>query len=496
MNSLPTLDLYKMIIESINEGVCVLDVNKNIYLINQKLTEIIGYTENEILGRSVFDFMDTSKVEEVNQGIQRRKEGLAEVNEYLLKSKNGEQKWVTLFSQPLFHQEVFLGVLTTITDITEQKRNSQMLEENFRHYVSLFEDSPIPIWDEDFSAIKEEIDSLKNSGVKDITKYFEENLDQLNAITRKLIVNNINEAVVKINEAKSKEEVLSNFKNLVTAETSKYILIQLEAIANGSTTCEFDAELKTLKGNIRYVHLKWSVVKGYEHNYGRVYLTTTDLTERIKEENLVLQQSNREKAMLLREVHHRVKNNLQIISSLLRLQSYTIEDEEVQEIFNVSLNRINSMAKVHELLYKSSEFSEINYREYLETLINSLISTMSNKNQQIVIDLDVEDIKININTAIPLGLIINEILTNSFKHGFRDSLSGFIYVHIKQSSQNRFILKIGDDGSGFEPQADTNKSESLGLSLIESLTEQLSGKLVKVNHRKGTHYELEFSMVV
>jgi PAS domain S-box-containing protein len=495
LNSLPTIELYRTIIESIREGVCIIDQNQIIRLTNNKLSEIIGYSREELTGKLVYDFMDANKIAEADSGIERRKKGLSEQSEYLLSTKYGDQKWVTLNSIPLFYKEEYIGVLTTIIDISEEKRNALILKENFSQYASLFEDSPIPIWDEDFSEIKKEIDLLKASGVKSLKKYFLKNPHELERISEKLIVRNINQAVVEINEAKNKEEVLTNFKYLVTEESIKYALIQLEAIANGKTSCEFDAELKTLQGNKRFVHLKWSVVKGFENDYSRVYLTTTDLTERIKEENLALQRSNREKAMLLKEVHHRVKNNLQIISSLLKLQSNTIDNQDVQAIFEVSLNRIYSMAKVHELLYKSTEFSEINYKEYVETLINSLISTMIHNSQEIQVDIKVDDIKININTAIPLGLIINEILTNSFKHGLNNGLAGMIYVHIIKLNEDHFLLSIGDNGKGFKDIPVNQEDETLGLSLIESLTEQLSGTLKKLDLSDGTHYELEFSMV-
>lgn len=494
MKDLSEIELYKLILESISEGVCIIDAEKKIRLVNKKLTEITGYSKSELLGKLLSDFMDVGESIEAGNGVRGEQE-IKKVIEYELTTKDKNCKWVSLNSQPLFKGKRFLGVLTTVSDITEHKKNTKSLQENFSKYSSLFEDSPIPIWDEDFSLIKKEIDLIKASGVKNIKKYFQKNREELDRVTQKLIVRNINEAVVQINEAKSKEEVLNNFKYLVTKDSVNYALLQLDAIAKGIPTCEFDAELKTFKGNIRFVHLKWSVVKGYEETYERVYLTTTDLTERIKEENLALQRSNREKAMLLKEVHHRVKNNLQIISSLLKLQSNTIENEEVQEIFEVSLNRIYSMAKVHELLYKSTEFSEINYKEYVETLIYSLISTLSNKNQQIQVDIQVDDIKININTAIPLGLIINEVLTNSFKHGFSDQKSGKIYVRIIKISDDQFLLSIGDDGTGFKEISESKKQDSLGLSLMESLTEQLSGTLKKLDNQKGTHYEMEFIMV-
>jgi two-component sensor histidine kinase len=363
---------------------------------------------------------------------------------------------------------------------------------DYQRYVSLFEDSPVPIWDEDFSFVKNAIDELKRQGITDLKSYFEQNLHEVERVSSLMIVNDINDAVVRLNEAQSKIQMLRDFRTLITRKSTQYAINQFVAIANGQKTCEFDAELKTFAGNIRYVRFKWTVVKGFENSYKHVYLSTTDLTERIVDENLMLQNSNKEKAVLLKEVHHRVKNNLQIITSLLNLQARGIEDERTRDLFEMSLNRIQSMATVHELLYQSENFSKINYQKYLKTLVFPLLVSMKGMENNIDLRLDIEEIELNINTAIPLGLLINEILTNSLKHGIVGENQGIIYITLCKIEGDHYELLIGDDGVGFDEDLNDASVDTLGLQLIVSLSDQLSGTLIRDRSRKGTHYIIRF----
>lgn len=480
---------YKTIVETSNEGVWVVDVNYVTQFVNPKMASILGYDRDQIIGKKLTDFLPAHTTFDPNHHFQSEKAEILEI-EFINSAK--KSIFVRLNASPFFKDGTLVNITAMVCDITEKRISEAKDHENLQHYLSLFEDSPVPIWDEDFSKIKQAIDELKASGIKDIHTYLSQNTPELIRLAELLIVNKINHAVVELNEAISKDQVLSNFKHLTTDNSFDYILLQMDAIANGKTECQFDAELVTLKGNKRHIHFRWKVVKGYETTYEKVFLTTTDFTDRIKEENLVLQQSNREKETLLKEIHHRVKNNLQIISSLLRLQAHTIDDETVKSIFDVSLNRISSMATVHEMLYRSSEYSKIDYKEYLHTLINSLIDTISDQ-QSIQFQIEVEDVVFTIETAVPLGLLMNEILTNSIKHAFKSGENGIIYIRIKATKDDHFILEIGDNGSGIQQTDDDKKNETLGLSLIDSLAEQLGAKLDVNTATPGTHYVMHFS---
>ena len=485
-------ELYKLIIETANEGIWMVDENNITNYANEKMAAMLGYTIEEMIGTIIFDFMDDEYVKLSKEKLEIRKQGISDNHEFQFKSKDGGIVWTHMNTSPIIIDGEYRGGLAMVTNITESKNREESLRESYYNYISLFEDSPVPIWDEDFSEIKIYIDSLKKDGVKDFRTYFNNNLDKLDECTSLLIVNNINQAVVELNEGDSKEHVLLNFRDLLTRNSTQYAIEQLVAIAENRTSCEFDAELLTFGGNIRHVHLKWSVVKGHEHDYKRVYLSTTDMTERIIDENLSLQHSNREKAVLLKEIHHRVKNNLQIISSLLNLQSYGIEDAEMRGIFNMSLNRVKSMATVHELLYQSNDFSRIDYREYLNRLVFSLVQSMKGEENNISVNLNVNDIKLNINTSIPLGLLINEIITNSLKHGIPEDNPGKIYVEISCTDYPGYTLKIGDNGKGIPSDFNIANTDTLGLQLVTSLTNQLMGSIERDSDRSGTHYIVRF----
>lgn len=486
-------NLYKLILETASEGVWMFDENYNTTFVNDRMTDMISYSREEMVGKSIFQFIDEKIAKSTKKKLEKSKQGFGDLYELSLISKSGGIVWTLMNSSPIILDGEYKGVLAMVTDISERKRKDEVLKENYLKYMSLFEESPVPIWYEDFSRIKQYIEYLRQKGVNDFERYFEENPDEITKCASLMIVNDVNKAVVAMNEANSKEHVLEHFRDLVTKDSTGYAIKELIAIANNEHSCEFEAQLKTFKGNKRHVHLKWSVVKGHEDTYKHVYLTTTDWTEKIIDHNLELQKSNREKVTLLKEIHHRVKNNLQIISSLLNLQAGYIDDEETKEIFYVTLNRVHSMALVHELLYSSNNFSSIDYAKYLEALLERMVDLTSDPQNPYTFKIDVEKIELNINTALPLGLLINEIVTNSIKHGLKGIKGGKIYVEIKSLGNGRYLLNIGDNGHGMKEEVVRENQNSLGMQLIDSLTDQLSGELTMDNSKKGTHYSIEFS---
>jgi two-component sensor histidine kinase len=208
-----------------------------------------------------------------------------------------------------------------------------------------------------------------------------------------------------------------------------------------------------------------------------------------------INQQNEEKDIMLKEIHHRVKNNLQVITSLLSLQAYSIDDQKTKELFSYSQYRINSMAMIHEMLYQSDSLTKINYKDYLEQLIESLVTSMKGIKNKIQVVIDTPHVYLNIDTAIPLGLLINEIITNSLKYGMPEHSSGILSIKIKELEYPEFCLEIGDDGKGFSNQTNDRTSNSLGLSLIRKLTVQLNGNIEKVKDKKGTNYRLVFQEI-
>lgn len=208
-----------------------------------------------------------------------------------------------------------------------------------------------------------------------------------------------------------------------------------------------------------------------------------------------INQQNTEKELLLKEIHHRVKNNLQVITSLLSLQSHSIDDARIKSLFSQSQHRINSMAMIHQMLYQSNNFSKINGKEYLEQLIDKLVVSFKGPNHHIQIDSNVPTFFINIDTSIPLGLLINEIVVNALKYGLPNDTNGVLTLEVKPLESSRYSLTIGENGKGYEGDLKTKKSNSLGLRLIQQLAVQLRGEITKIDRGIGTYYCLVFQEI-
>jgi two-component sensor histidine kinase len=217
----------------------------------------------------------------------------------------------------------------------------------------------------------------------------------------------------------------------------------------------------------------------------RVHLLINNRNLSVKVNNLL-----NDKEMLMKEIHHRVKNNLMIISSLLSLQSGYIEDPKTKELFRESQNRARSMAQIHERLYQSSDLKKIEMGDYIRTMAKDLFHTYATDQHRVELKLDVEESLVDVNAAIPLGLILNEIITNSLKYAFPEPRSGCISIGFHQEDKH-FLLEIRDDGVGLPEDLEVEKSDSLGMQLISSLSIQL-GAEVEVLRDDGTCYMISF----
>ncbi len=222
-----------------------------------------------------------------------------------------------------------------------------------------------------------------------------------------------------------------------------------------------------------------------------------DITER-RESREQMKLSLSEKVTLLKEIHHRVKNNLQIISSLLQLQSSYIKDDNAREIFIESQNRIRSMAFIHEKLYLSKDLKHINFPDYIHELVSSLLNSFKFSSNNISFDITIDDIKINVDTALNLGLIINELVSNVYKYAFPDGLSRNksmceLQIKIKELCDNKFLLIVKDNGIGFPANVDFKNTSTLGLQIVTALVQQLKGN-IKLSNKEGTEYNITFSL--
>ena len=219
------------------------------------------------------------------------------------------------------------------------------------------------------------------------------------------------------------------------------------------------------------------------------------LQEKIAEHSRNLQNSLSEKEVLLKEIHHRVKNNLQVISSLLYLNSKKIKDKETQELFKDSQNRVKSIALVHERLYQSKDLGKIDFKEYVSRLANDLFRSYAMNQTLVKLSLNINNIFISIDTAVPCGLIINEVVSNSFKYAFpvdRDlDKENEIKINFNKNGNSELVLEISDNGIGLPKGFTDKKKESLGLQLVDTLIAQLEGKM-EINQNYGTTFKFTF----
>ena len=202
--------------------------------------------------------------------------------------------------------------------------------------------------------------------------------------------------------------------------------------------------------------------------------------------------SLREKEVLLQEIHHRVKNNLQVVSSMLYLQSKNIKDKETLEMFQESEKRVRSMALVHERLYQSQDLARIDLAEYIQSLTNYLFRSYGADSNVITLKINADDILLDIDTAIPCGLIINELVSNSLKHAFSGGREGEICIELRADDDGRSTLIVSDNGVGFPEDLDFRNTESLGLQLVNMLTRQLEGT-IELDRSDGTAVKITFT---
>ena len=221
-------------------------------------------------------------------------------------------------------------------------------------------------------------------------------------------------------------------------------------------------------------------------------LYNIEMEKRRKKAEEQIRASLKEKEVLLQEVHHRVKNNMQIISSLFNLQSGHIKDKQAFEIFKSSQNRVRSMALIHERLYQSKDFTKVDFAEYAQNLTGHLFSSHGISPGAVKLNLNIKDVFLDLNTAIPCGLIINELVSNSLKHAFPEEKNGEIKISMHPLNKEEIEVIVSDNGVGLPKEVDFRNTESLGLHLVNLLAEdQLHGD-IKLDRAKGTSFHIIF----
>jgi two-component sensor histidine kinase/PAS domain-containing protein len=334
-----------------------------------------------------------------------------------------------------------------------------------------------------------ELEVIRNQDLREAM--FNESADAIflvDPVTLKTI--DCNSRAVELYEAEDRQELI----NIEGHHLQRYTFTPEELdeiVAEINTTGQWSRELEyvTCKGNYFWGNLaaRQITVAGKSLNLVRV----TDVTARRAAEAQI-RSSLQEKELLLKEIHHRVKNNLHIISNLLDLQSEQIADERLLHLFADSQNRIQAMALVHEQLYQSKDFGKVEFGDYVHRLIQNLAFSYGNSMQSIYPVIKTVPVQINLDTAIPCGLLISELVTNAYKHAFPNGRAGTICIELDQDEHQQFNLKIWDDGVGLPASTDWQNSPSLGLRLVRILARQLKASL-SFDFSQGTSVQLTFA---
>lgn len=306
----------------------------------------------------------------------------------------------------------------------------------------------------------------------------------------------------ELNIQKKQENMIIHFSGCVVSD--HILIIGVKSLGKMYNLIEELSKMNSEQGNVLRIMTKDLLIKLNKEDYNSYdeisrlnnELTNTkrELTKtnfKLNETNLKLEKSLKEKEILLKEIHHRVKNNLMVISSLLNIQSRYIKNKDDLDLFRESQNRARSMALIHERLYSSDDLKSINFGEYIRTLSTELFRTYTRDSSRLKLNLNVENEVVDINTTVPLGLILNELITNSMKHAFPDSREGEITIKFHKKD-DEFVLIVSDNGIGFPADLDFQNTQSMGLQLVNTLSEQINGK-IKLNKKNGTAFTIKFS---
>jgi PAS domain S-box-containing protein len=294
------------------------------------------------------------------------------------------------------------------------------------------------------------------------------------------------------------------FRNdeLPNLESTFFDLIHLDDMPRVNETVKLHVEngepfrvelrLRHKDGSYRWIVTRGEAVRDENGRPMRMVGSITDISARKRAEEQI-KNSLQEKETLLKEIHHRVKNNLQIISSLLYLQSSALVDPVARQALRESQDRVQSMGLVHEQLYRSSNFSAVDFGEHLKEIAANIAGSYGAMNPRVRVETELESVAVDLDLAIPVSLIFNEILTNAFKHAFPRERAGKIDVAFHRDGSDNLVLRVSDDGVGFPENLDWETAPSLGLKIVRNLTEQIHGELYAQSAAGVTTFQLSFS---
>jgi PAS domain S-box-containing protein len=440
---------YRDLVENLNDVIYAVDTEGVVTYVSPSIEMFIKYKPSEVIGRHFGEFFYQEDLSYLTENFQNILKGHYAANEYRVLTKSGDMRWMRTSSRPVFTGDGVTGAQGVLSDITERKK----ADEQIRTLSS---------------AVEQSTDGIAIGSMDSMLMYVNETFAQMHGYSPEEIVG------MNIAHLHNEEQMDEYRKKMNIAKTEGSWMGEIGHIRKDGTPFPTFVALTLLKDD--------------RGNPTGILEVIRDITERKKAEEKI-NASLKEKEILLREIHHRVKNNLQVISSLLSLQSNALTDDTMREVFNESQNRIKSMALVHENLYQSENLASIDFREYIEALTSGLFQSYGGDADKITFSILMDDISLGIDTAIPCGLIINELVANSLKHAFPHGKKGEIKIEL-HSVDDTLELIVSDNGRGIPGDIDFKKTESLGLKLVTVLAEdQLDGEIT-LDMEEGTTFHI------
>lgn len=447
---------FRSVAETAVDGIVTTDVRGRIILFNHSLLDIFGYSSDELNGKPVTMLLPERFKENLMHILNRVQSSgnhrlMGQTIEYVgLRKDGGEFPLEASLSTWRSNGESFFTGI--IRDVTERK----IAEERKNQLASIVESS-------DDAIVSKSLDGIIkswNHGAEKIYGY-------------------------------SEEEVLGkSISILIPPDCPDELYRFLDKISKGEHVKHYETKRMCKDGRIIDISLTISPTLNADGDVIGASTIARDITQK-KITEKALKKSLKDKEMLIKEIHHRVKNNLMIITSLLSLQSQYINDQESRTIFQESENRARSMALIHEKLYQSGEGKTIDFTEYIRSLGMELYRTYALNPSLIKLEMELDNARLDVDTAIPMGLIFNELITNCLKHAFPDERTGKIWINFKKTDEG-YVLMVADDGVGLPEDFDLERSDSFGLKLVNILTKQVEGKL-QLDTIKGTSFTINFS---
>jgi len=468
---------YRVLVENANEAIVVAQ-DRVLKYVNPKAVDITNFTQEELLYKPFIELIHPDDRKLVAERYQNRLKGneLPPVYPFRIVGKNGDVKWVEI-SAVLISWDGKPATLNFFTDVTERKQAEEAVRQSEEKYKSLYcmvrlmcDNVPDLIW------------------AKDMKKKF---VFTNKAMCEKLLnAKNTDEPIGKTDMyfAKRERETHADKPEWHTfgeiCRDSDFIIME------NKKKERFD-EFGNVKGKFLYL----DVYKApFMNEQGKMIGTVGCGRDVTKEKHIEekIKSSLKEKELLLKEIHHRVKNNLQLVTSLLYLQSKYIKDKETLDMILESQNRVRSMSLVHEKLYQSKNLAQINFSSYIKDLVSTLFRSYSININKIKLKFNLQKAVLDVDTAITCGLIINELVSNALKYAFPEDSSGEIQIDFKSINEGKFELLVSDNGIGLPNHFNITNESSLGMRLVKTLVEQVRGKM-EFEKKDGTVFKIWFN---